>query len=51
MEREVVVDSVEVVDPEWIFVEGDIVRNQYWVGIVKLSEEQRLVECCCIIYI
>ena len=29
-----------------MFVDGDMVRNKYWVGIVKLSEEQSLVECC-----
>ena len=30
--------SVEVVDPERMFVYGDIVSNKYWVGLVKLSE-------------
>ena len=42
---------MEVVRTERVFVGGEIVRNEYWVGIVKLSEEQRLVECCFIIYI
>ena len=40
---EVVVDSVEVVRPERVFVEGDIASNKYLVGIVKLSEVQRII--------
>ena len=36
--------SVEVVVPERLFMEGDIIRNKDWVGIVKCSEVQRLVE-------
>ena len=34
-EGESIVDSVEVVGTERVFVEGDIVRNKYWVGLVK----------------
>ena len=34
-----VVVSVEVVDPEYVFVKGDMTRNKYWVGILKCSEE------------
>ena len=40
------VASVEVVGMEHVFVEGYIVRNTYWVGLVKYSEGQRFVECC-----
>ena len=47
---EIVVDSVEVEGTEHVFVEGDIARNKYWVGLVKCSEGQRLVECCCLVY-
>ena len=36
-------DSVEVVGPERVFVEGDIASNKYLVGIVKLSEVQRII--------
>ena len=43
-------DSVEVVGLERVFVEGDILRNKYFVGIVKCSGVQRLVDCCCLIY-
>ena len=45
------VESVDVVGTERVLVEGDIVRNKYWVGLVKFSEGQILVECCCFIYI
>ena len=41
---------VEVVGMEHVFVDGDTARNKYWVGLVKCSEGQRLVECCCLIY-
>ena len=41
--------SVEVVGTEHVFVEGDMVRNKYWVGLVNCYEGQRLVECCCLI--
>ena len=44
-------DSAGVVGKEHIFVEGDIVRNKYWVVFVNLSKCQSLVECCCLIYI
>ena len=36
--------SVEVVGPERVFVEGDTARNKDWVGLVKCSEGQKLVE-------
>ena len=39
-----IVVSVEVVEPEHVFVEGDKMRNKDWVGIVIYCEEQRLVE-------
>ena len=29
------------------FADEDIVRNKYWVRLVKLSEEKRLGEFCC----
>ena len=41
------VTSVDIVSPERTFVDGDIVRNKCWVGLVKLSEGQNIVECCC----
>ena len=41
---------MEVVGPEDVFVEGNTARKKYRVGIVKLSEVQRLVECCFLIY-
>ena len=41
--------SVEVVRPDRVLVEGYIVRNKYWFGIVKCSEGKRLVEGCCLI--
>ena len=44
-------DSLEVVGPERVFLEGDIVRSKNWVRLVKFSEVQRLFECCCLIYI
>ena len=34
-----------MVGPERVFVDGDLVVNKYWVGLVKCSEGQRLVEC------
>ena len=46
----IVVDSVEMVRPEHVFLDEDMARNKYWVGIVKCSEVQRLVEYCCLIY-
>ena len=46
----VVVTSVEVVGTSFLFVEGDTVRNKYWVGLVKRSEVQRIFECCYFIY-
>ena len=35
--------SVEVVRPDRVLVEGYIVRNKYWFGIVKCSEERGLL--------
>ena len=29
------VTSVEVLGPECVFLEGDIMRNKYWIGIIK----------------
>ena len=43
----IMVTSVEIVMPERTVVDGDIVRNKCWVGLVKLSEGQNIVECCC----
>ena len=43
--------SVEIVGPGHVFIEEDIVRNKFWVGIVNFSEGHRLIECCCLIYI
>ena len=36
--------SVEVVGQYYVFVEGDMVRNKYYVGLVKCSERKRHVE-------
>ena len=36
--------SVEVVGSDRVFVEGDIIRNKDLVGLVKLSEVQRIFE-------
>ena len=36
--------SLEVIGMERVFVEGDMVRNKYWVGLLKFSEVQSLVE-------
>ena len=36
--------SVVVVGTELMFAEGDMTSNTYWVGLVKCSEVQRLVE-------
>ena len=41
---------MEVVRTERVFVGGEIVRNEYWVGIVKLSEGQSIVDFCCLVY-
>ena len=35
---------VEVVGPDHVFVDGYMMRNEDWVGLVKLSELQKLVE-------
>ena len=35
---EVVVDSVELVGMERVFVEGYIVRNKYWLGLQTFSQ-------------
>ena len=42
--------SMEVVGTKCMFMAGDIVNIKYWVGVVKCSEGQRLVELCCLIY-
>ena len=42
--------SVRVCGPERMFLERDTARNKYWIGLVKCSEGQMLVECCCLIY-
>ena len=39
-----VVVSVEGVGPEYVCVEGYMTSNEYWVGIVKCYEGQRIVE-------
>ena len=36
--------SVEVVGPECVSMEGYMMRNKDWVGLVNCSEGQRLVE-------
>ena len=36
--------SLEVIGMERVFVEGDMVRNKYWVVIVNFSEGHRRVE-------
>ena len=36
--------SVEVVRPDHVFVEGDIMRNKYLVRLVKFSGLQRFIE-------
>ena len=41
--RESVVVSVEGVGQERVFLEEDMTRNGYWVGLVKFSEEHRPV--------
>ena len=46
----IVVASVEMMSLESVFVDGAIVSNKYWVGLVKLSEENKLIGCCCFIY-
>ena len=33
-----------MIGPELVFVEGDMMSNKYWAGLVKCSEEQRLVD-------
>ena len=35
---------VEVVGPELVCVEGYMMRNKYWVGLVNCSEGQKIVE-------
>ena len=41
--------SLEVVGPDRVFVEGDMMRNIVILGIyitLKLIEDQRIFECC-----
>ena len=33
-----------VMEPECVLVDGDTVRNKYWVGLVKCSEEKKIVD-------
>ena len=44
------VASVEKLGTERAFVDIYIERNKYWVEPVKLSEGQRIVYCCYLIY-
>ena len=36
--------SMEVVGPESVYVEGDTMRNKYWVGLLKCSKGQMIVD-------
>ena len=42
--REIVVVSVEFVGPYCMFVEGDMMSNKYWFGLVNSFQWQRFVE-------
>ena len=42
----ILVSSVDMVSTERVFVNVDKGRYKDWVGLVKFSQVQRLVNCC-----